>query len=555
MASRRSLIGRPLIVISGVGLLAVAGLAGYSWLGNAEPVARFRFASVDAGPVVSTVSATGVVNPVVTVLVGSQLSGQITELLADFNTKVTLGQVIARLDTDQIAARMREAGADLASARAALAQQRASLERTRADANVARSTLASNRAQILRSEAQLKDAEREYARRRELLARGAANLADFERAETGLDSARAQLVATKAQADASAATLSSAEANIGVVEAQIAGAEAQVAQREAALERVKVDLDRSEIRSPIEGVVIQRSVDVGQTVAASLQAPTLFTIAQDLRQIEVHASVDEGDVGRVAPGQEVTFTVTAYASPFRGEVLQTRLGPQTIQNVVTYTVVIGAENADLRLLPGMTATVRIVTERRDRAVRVPNAALRYRPPGTAGRAPGEPGAASAPAGGSVLDNLAATLTERLKLSPAQQTQLAQMVDDARQEFRGLRTLGLSPEEIRPRIQAIRRSLDQRISTILNTEQRAAYERFRAERLQQAAEGQAGGTPGRVFVLGPDGHPKPVPVRLGISDGTVTEMISGELRSGQDVIVGGGLRPGPGGAPPGPRFGL
>ena len=554
MAGRLSLIRRPLIVISGLVLLAVAGLAGYSWFGNAEPVARFRFASVDSGPVVSTVSATGVVNPVVTVLVGSQLSGQITELLADFNTQVTLGRVIARLDTDQIVARMSEAEADLASTRAALAQQRASLERTRADASVARSTLASSRAQIVRAEAQLKDAEREYARRRELLARGAANVADFERAETALDSARAQLVATKAQTDASAATLSSAEASIGVVEAQIAGAEAQVAQREAALQRVKVDLDHSEIRSPIDGVVIQRSVDVGQTVAASLQAPTLFTIAQDLRQIEVHASVDEGDVGRVAPGQEVTFTVNAYTNPFRGEVLQTRLGPQTIQNVVTYTVVIGAENTDLRLLPGMTATVRIVTERRERAVRVPNAALRYRPPGTAGGAPAEPGAAS-PGGGNVLDTLAATLSERLKLSPAQQTQLAQMVDEARQEFRGLRTLGLSPEEIRPRIQAIRRSLDQRISSTLNTEQRAAYERFRAERLSQAAEGAAGGTPGRVFVVAPDGHPKAVPVRLGISDGTVTEVVSGELRSGQDVIVGGGLRPGPGGAPPGPRFGL
>lgn len=534
---------------------AVLGLAaGFYFYAQAEPPPRYRFAKVDRGPIISAVSATGTINPVVTVLVGTQLSGQIKELLADFNTPVTTGQVVARLDSDQIVARMAQAGADLQSAQAALVMQRAQADRARADLENARANIANNRAQIVRAEALLKDAERDYQRKRELLGRGAATAADTERAETAVDAAKAQLVANQAQLESAMAALAAAKASVEISLAQITSSEAQVAQREAAVQQVQVDLNNSEIRSPIDGVVIQRSVDVGQTVASSFQAPELFKIAQDLRRIEVWASVDEGDVGRVSPGQEVSFTVNAYpGTTFRGEVLQVRLGPQTIQNVVTYTVVISAENADLRLLPGMTATVRIVSERRGDVLRVPNAALRYRPPG----APGQTGEAPAASGGpprsgpGAGEEFARTLVRELNLNADQQRQLNEIMAESRREFQAMRAAGLPPDQMRNRGQAIRQMTGDRINAILTADQQPKYAALRAA---QTSGATSSGLSGRVWVVGSDGQPQAVNVRLGIGDGTVTEIMSGDLTAGQDIIVGGGAAR-PAGATGFPRLGF
>jgi HlyD family secretion protein len=524
---------RRLIVLAVLVVLAAGAVAGAQMFAQAEQPARYRFAKADIGPIVSAVSATGTVNPVVTVLVGSQLSGQIKELLADFNTPVKTGQVVARLDSDQIEARMAQAKADLLAARAALAQSHAQAERTRAEIDSAGANLANARAQGMRAEAVLKEAERDLRRKSELLGRGAATAADTDRAQTSVDTGRAEIAAARAQQDSAAAALTAAKAAMRVSEAQVAAAEAQVLQREAAIQLVQVDLEKSEIRSPIDGVVIQRSVDVGQTVAASFQAPELFKIAQDLRRIEVWASVDEGDVGRVAPGQEVTFTVNAFpGTTFRGEVLQVRLGPQTIQNVVTYTVVIAADNPDLRLLPGMTATVRIVSERRAEALRVPNAALRYRPAGTPGQA-----ADPRPTGAGPED-FARTLVQELNLTAEQQNQLAEIMADARRQTDELRSAGLPPDQIRNRRQAIRQTTGQRIAAILTAEQQPRYLELRAA---QATGATSSGVTGRVWVLGAGTQPQPVTVRLGIGDGAVTEIIAGALKPGQDVIVGGGPR--------------
>jgi HlyD family secretion protein len=537
-------------------VLGVAAFAGFHYLAQAEAPPRYRFAKVDSGPIVSAVSATGTVNPVVTVLVGSQLSGQIRELLADFNTPVKSGQVIARLDADQIEARMAQAKADLKAAEAALIMQRAQSDRARAEIETARANVANNRANIVRAEAVVKDAERDYQRKRELLGRGAGTAADTDRAQTAVDTGRAQLVAAQAQLQAAAASLDAAQAALKVSDAQIAAAQAQIIQREAAVQQVQVDLDRAEIRAPIDGVVIQRSIDVGQTVAASFQAPELFRIAQDLRRIEIWASVDEGDVGRVHAGQEVTFTVTAFAgTTFRGEVMQVRLGPQTIQNVVTYTVVISADNPDLRLLPGMTATVRIVSDRRDNVIRVPNAALRYRPPGVPGQAD-EPAAASAGPGPrrspAAAEEFARRLVSELSLSADQQRELAAIMEESRRDFQALRDQGLPPDQLRGRGQAIRARTGERIAAILTPEQLPRYAELRAAQSRTVASGVGG----RVWVLGADGQPAAVAVRLGIGDGTVTEIVSGDLKPGQEVIVGGGARPaavsGPGA---GPRLGF
>jgi HlyD family secretion protein len=536
-------------------LLAGGAAAGFRYFAQAEAPPRYRLAKVDSGPIVSAVSATGTVNPVVTVLVGSQLSGQIRELLADFNTEVKSGQVIARLDADQIDARMAQARADIKAAEAGLVMQRAQSDRAQAEIASARANVANNRANIVRAEAVVKDAERDYQRKRELLGRGAATAADTDRAQTAVDTARAQLVAAQAQLEAAAAAQDAAQAAFKVSESQIAAAAAQITQREAAVQQVQVDLDRAEIRAPIDGVVIQRSIDVGQTVAASFQAPELFRIAQDLRRIEIWASVDEGDVGRVQAGQEVTFTVTAFAgTTFRGEVAQVRLGPQTIQNVVTYTVVINADNADLRLLPGMTATVRIVSDRRDDVLRVPNAALRYRPPGVAAQADEPAAALPGPAprrGPAAAEEFVKRLVAELSLSADQQRELAAIMEDSRRDFAALRDQGLPPDQMRGRGQAIRARTGERIAAILTPEQRPRYAELRA------SQSRAAGTSlnGRVWVLGADGQPTSVAVRTGVGDGTVTEIVSGELKPGQDVIVGGGARPAAPGPGAGPRLGF
>lgn len=533
-------------------LVAIAGgIATFRFLAQAEPPPRFRLAKADTGAIVSAVSATGTVNPVVTVLVGSQVSGQIKELLADFNTPVRSGQIIARLDADQTEARMAQAQADLKAAEASLAMQRAQADRAKADVDTARANIAGNRANVVRGEAVLKDAEREHQRKSDLLKRGAGTAADTERAETAVDTARAQLVTARAQHEASAAAFDAAQAALKVSTAQIAAAEAQIAQRAAAVQQVQVDLDRAEIRAPIDGVVIQRSVDVGQTVAASFQAPELFRIAQDLRRIEIWASVDEGDVGRVQPGQDVTFTVTAFAgTTFRGEVMQVRLGPQTIQNVVTYTVVIAADNPDLRLMPGMTATVRIVSDRREQVLRVPNAALRYRPPG-APAAADEPAAPSGPQRGpAAAQEFAKRLISELSLTTDQQHQLRAIMEDSRRDFQALREAGLPPDQLRSRGQAIRARTGDRIKAILTPEQQPRYAELRA----QQSRGTASAASGRVWVIGADGQPQAVAVRLGVGDGTVTEIVSGDIKAGQDVIVGGGARANaPSG--PGPRLGF
>jgi HlyD family secretion protein len=380
------------IGIIAIAVLFAAGGTAWYYLEAGEPAPGYRLAKVERGEIVSTVSATGTVNPVTTVQVGSQLSGQIKELYADFNTRVKAEQPLARLDTDTIEARRLQAVADLDSARAAQAMQAAQVEKVRADLLNAEAALAVAQAQAQRAELLSQDAERENGRKQQLTRQGYTTQADGEKAKTALDTARSDVIQTRAQVQAVSAQLAAMHASLRIAEAQVATAAAQAAQREAMLQQVKLDLDHATIRAPIDGVVVQRSVDLGQTVAASLQSPTLFNIAKDLRVMQVETSIDEGDIGRIAEGQPATFTVTAFpADTFEGRVAQIRLGPQIVQNVVTYVVVIAAENPDMKLLPGMTATVRVVTDQRANALKVPNAALRFRPPGAPTQGPpGQP---------------------------------------------------------------------------------------------------------------------------------------------------------------------
>ncbi len=330
MLSRR----RRLVVIAVV-LLAAVALASRAFVTKEAAETRFRTEPVSRGAITASVTATGTVNPLTTVQVGTYVSGPIQALYADFNSRVKQGQLVAKIDPRPFELRVLAAEASLANARARLAK-------ARADLRYKTVTLGRNRR--LRAEGIVPDDA-------------------IDTAVTAVDQARAEL----------------------------AFQEAGIRQAEAQLEEARVQLGYTDIVSPVDGVVVSRKVDVGQTVAATFQTPTLFVIAEDLTKMQVNANVSEADIGLVREGQAATFTVDAYPDrDFEGRVVQVRNSPLNVQNVITYDVVIDAPNGDLSLRPGMTANVEIVTGRRDDALRVPTAALRFRPPDQAernGRAP------------------------------------------------------------------------------------------------------------------------------------------------------------------------
>jgi HlyD family secretion protein len=486
-------------------LLALIIAAGWWWstrdAGNAP---TFRFGKIERGPITATISSTGTLNPVTSVQVGTQVSGQIKELFVDFNSPVKKGQLIARIDPETFEYRVRQAEADLEAARSAVGRAQVSL--------------------IV--------AERDLKRTRELVARNFVSSAELDRAQSTFDLAAAE----------------------------VQTARAVVQQRTAQLQTSRVDLSRTEIRAPVDGVVIKRSVDVGQTVAASLQAPTLFLIADDLRRMEIAANVDEADVGNVRDGQRATFTVNAFPSrTFEGRVKQVRLGSQTVQNVVIYTAIISVENPRLELRPGMTANLRIETERRDDVLRVPNAALRWRPPTQQPDAtvtsplpldPAPRGPSDTASGGRrAMQEYVAAIRGELGLAAEQQRALDALLAEQRRGFGGL---AAEPDPVarRAKFVEMRRGLESSIAELLTPEQqtkfRAIVDRFTPG--SGTREGQAG----RVYVVGSDGKPQQIALRLGATDGSVTEVMAGQLEATREVIVGGGQREAP--RTP-PRFGF
>ena len=392
-------------------VLALTAGAVYFWgpfRSKAAPV-KYREATVTRGPIRSQVSATGTLNPVDQVEIGSQVSGTIQKLYVDYNSRVRAGQILAQLDPAILKA-----------------------NRSQADASVERARVA------------LADAERTLRRARELKEQGLVSQAELDTAESTFDSRRADL-----------------------------------RQAQAQLELAQVNVANTTITSPIDGIVISRSVDVGQTVAASLQAPKLFVIARDLTEMELEARVDEADIGQVALGQDVTFTVDSYPDRlFEGRVLQVRAEPIAEAGVVSYTTLVRVPNKDSKLLPGMTANVTIVTASRDDALRVPNAALRFRP-----RANDRDGEGRAGAGGNRAGAAAATAGEPRGAR--------------RQGGRG----GSAPAD-------------------------------------SSAERPAPGRASTVYQLAPGGKaPEATHIRTGITDGTWTEVLSGPIQEGASVVVG------------------
>jgi HlyD family secretion protein len=301
--------------------VAVAGFILFRGKGN-EP--RFRTEKVIRGDIEMSVTATGTVNPVTTVLVGTQVSGTVKNIYVDFNSPVKKGQLIARIDPALFEAQVNQAKANLLSAKANLEK----------------------------AEATVVDAKRTMDRNKELLTKNLIAQSDFDTAETNYETAKASVSAAKSQ----------------------------VAQSEAALSSAETNLYYTKIVSPVDGIVVSRNVDVGQTVAASFQTPTLFSIAQDLTKMQIDTSVDEADIGKVKTGQDVEFTVDAYPDiTFKGKVWQVRNAPITVENVVTYDVVIQVNNPELKLKPGMTANVSIIIAIKKDVLKIPNAALRFKP--------------------------------------------------------------------------------------------------------------------------------------------------------------------------------
>jgi HlyD family secretion protein len=503
-------------------VLAIAG-GGWYWYQsrNGDAELRYRVAKVERGPLAAVVVASGTLNAVTTVQVGSQISGQVKEIFADFNTTVKKDQVIARIDPATFELRVNQARADLDAASGAV--------------DVARSGLAAQQAELGRVKVTLVDAQRDVERKKQLVEKKFISPAELDKATVVLETTREQLKAVQAQ--------------IKVSEAQVSSARAAVKQRESLLKQAQVDLERTIIRAPVDGTVILRNVDAGQTVAASLQAPVLFTIAQDLRDMQVEAAIDEADVGRLRVAMPASFAVDAFPRRnFSGEIRQIRKSPLNVQNVVSYTVVISAANPDLALLPGMTANVRIAVDHRTNALKVPNAALRFRPAGTTDvKAPAD--APAQQSGGQAVQEFRNRIQQELKPSDAQRAQLDEIFSESRQKFARVRDMKGDGNR-RKEAEKIRAETNARIGDILTPEQRPAWERLLAE------GGPRGATAGgRVYML-ENGEPKPVEVRLGLSDGMSTEVVSG-LSEGSEVIIGTadarGSQPAAGGGLPRARF--
>jgi HlyD family secretion protein len=353
-------------MIPAAALIVLAAAAGIWRLTSAPKPAQFTTAPVRRQTIVKTISATGALQAVTTVQVGTQVSGTISELYADFNSQVHKGQVIARLDPAQLQAQLAQANATWLSAQAS--QQAAENNVLASDAGVQAA-----QANVDRADAALKDAQTTADRTRKLVEAGAAPAMD-------LPTSQSTLAQSSAQKQQAIAQLNQAKAQAQATRSQVSQAQAQAAQAKAAVDLAQVNLAHTVIQAPIDGVVVARNVDVGQTVAASLQAPTVFLIANDLTRMQVLANIDEADVGQLKASSKVSFTVDAYPTDtFRGAVSQVRLAPTTVQNVVTYTAVVEVGNPELKLKPGMTANVTVSVAESDNVLAVPNTALRFRP--------------------------------------------------------------------------------------------------------------------------------------------------------------------------------
>lgn len=363
---------------SGIAAVGSVPLGGTAESESSMP--NLRLAPVERGNIEQTVTVTGTLKPVETVEVGSQLSGQISKLYVDFNDTVRVDQPLAQIDPRTFQAKVDQARAELAMAIANVTLEEAKLDRATIELKNARDNKAILAAKLESAQALKNAAAKTLERKLALESRQVIAAATLEDAQTDLVSKTAQQREAEILVGLNAYSVEGSQADVRKTQAELEEARAAVPQKEAGLRAAQADLDRTVIRSPIDGVIVGRFVNEGQTLAVGLESHTTFTVAHRLEDMEIHARVDETDIGRIAPGQHAHFTVDAYPGRrFEAVVRQVRKAPQVEQNVVTYTVVLSAPNRDGALLPGMTALVKIVINKQENVLTIPLAALRFRP--------------------------------------------------------------------------------------------------------------------------------------------------------------------------------
>jgi len=513
----KRLLGHKTQLMLGGGALAVLALAGYYFWGNQSNATQYMTARVERGSLRNTVTATGTLQAVTTVQVGSQASGTISALNVDFNSPVRQGQVIAQLDpsvskaqVDQARANLQQARAGLQQSIAAVAGSRAGVSDAQAKAQAAQSTVQNNQSGVSSAQAnlavlkaQLDDAQAFRTQQGSLMQSGVIAKRDYDLADTAYKTAQARYNQAEAQVQQailsqqssagsgiaqSKAQVQQTQAQVQQSQAQVQQAQAQVQQAQAALQLAEVNLAHTTITSPIDGIVVSRDVNVGQTVAASLSAPTLFTIAKDLTQMQVIANIDQADIGLVEQAKSVKFSVDAFpGKEYDGQIQQMRLNPVNVQNVVTYNVVIDVSNPEQKLKPGMTANLTITIDERNNVLKVPNSALRFTPTDASGQRIGR-------GGGNSNDQTGGQGGQRRQR--AQQSQA------------GGGNPAASPGQ---------------------------------QQQSNFAPPSAPVLPGQtrmIWVMGQDGKPQSRRIQVGLSDGASTEVIEGSnLKEGEMVITG------------------
>src|SRR5262245_33979183 len=479
-------------------LLGASATAGYLYYNGRQAPLNYMTARVERGRIATTVNATGTLNAVITVQVGSQVSGTIQKLFVDYNSPVTEGQIIVQIDPASFEARVSQARANVASAEAAVQVARANVDNSKATIETARANIESAKATVERMKVGLVDTRRTLERNKQLLRQSLIAQSDLDAAQTAYDSMVSQLKQAESQQEASVGQLKWTTAQARLAEAQYAAALAQVDQAKASLQAAELDLQHTTIRAPVNGIVVSRNVDVGQTVAASLQAPTLFLIAQDLTQMQVDTNVSEADIGRIGIGQTATFTVDAYPNaPFTGQVVQVRNAPIIVQNVVTYDAVVQVANPEMRLKPGMTANVSFLIAERPGALKIPNAALRFQPEDVSQEIGAQDGRGTG--GGDRAQATQQRLTQALSLSSEQKARLAEIMQNTRRQMLRLREQASAEDGGRGRGREVQAQMRAQIRNILTDAQRQQYEELLKNSERQREVGTIQGRPGRVWI--------------------------------------------------------
>ncbi len=480
---------------------------------------EYKLAAVGKGVIQATVSSTGRLEPLNTIKVGSQVSGNIKELYADFNSMVQKDAVIARIEPDIYAAQVEQAKAQLLMAET-------QLQESQKDIMVAEAGVESAEAQIFSARSSHRESELNLNRLSALEHKQVVSRSELDSASARRDNAQGDLSMAEAR-------LRTAKAQLNKAIVQEKTAEALIADRKASLNLAGIKLKYCTIISPINGVVISRDVDVGQTVAASLQSPTLFTIAEDLTRMQVEADVSEADVGRIQPDQDVIFTVDAFPEKkFKAKVRQVRNLATNIQNVVTYVVIADVTNNELLLKPGMTANVTIVVAKVSEALKVPNAALRFKPP--------EERAEERPEGTRPVKEreFYKNAVKRVGLDSGQADQFVKIIEQAGQKLKTAYAVPGDDKDLTEAWHGFFTQVYTNLYKILREDQHGAFRSY-LEEVKEAEKRRKmyNGRPAKVYVMAENGRPEVRNIMAGVTDDTETQVISGGLEEGSKVIVG------------------